>query len=238
MPTIHPSAVVETDSIGEEVTVAEFAILRAGAVLGDDVTIHPRAVVEAGVEIGAGTEVLAGSYLGQHPRAVGAISRKPVLRETVRIGSGCSIGLNTVVFYGAEIGPETMVGDTAAIREDARIGAGCVIGRYAAIDRGVQIGERSVIMTSSIIASKSSIGADVFIAPGFVCTNDNAIGAHGWVEEETAGATIEDGARIAANVTLLPGVRIGRGAVVGAGSVVTKDVEAGSTVLGVPARPV
>jgi UDP-3-O-[3-hydroxymyristoyl] glucosamine N-acyltransferase len=238
MPTIHPSAVVETDLIGEGVTIGEFAIVRPGAVVGDGVTIHPRALIEAGVEIGAGTEVLSGGLLGQRPRSVGAISRKPVIRGELRIGAGCVIGVNAVVFYGAEIGPETMVGDTAAIREDARIGAGCVIGRYAAIDRGVAIGDRTVVMTSSIIAAKSTIGAGVFIAPGFVCTNDNAIGAHGWVEEETAGATIEDEARFGANVTLLPGVKIGRGAVVGAGSVVTRDVEAGSTVLGVPARPV
>jgi len=238
MPTIHSTAVVETDSIGEGVAVGEFAVVRPGVVLGDNVTVHPYAVIEAGVEIGAGTEILAGSYLGQRPRAVGAISRQPVFREELRIGADCLVGVHANVFYGTEIGPETLIGDTAAIREGARIAAGCVIGRYAAIDREVEIGERTVIMTSSIIASKSTVGADVFIAPGFCCTNDNAIGAHGWREEETAGATIEDGARIAANVTLLPGVKIGRDAVVGAGSVVTRDVEAGTTVLGVPARPV
>ncbi len=220
MPTIHSSAVVETDSIGENVTVGEFVVIRPG------------------VEIGAGTEVLAGAYLGQRPRAVGAISRRPLLREELRVGAGCLIGVNSILFYGAEIGPETLIGDMAAIREGARIGAGCVIGRSAAVDREVEVGERTVIMNGSIIGSKSSVGADVFIAPGFCCTNDNAIGAHGWREEETAGATIEDGARIAANVTLLPGVKIGRDAVVGAGSVVTRNVEPGTTVLGVPARPV
>ncbi len=70
-----------------------------------------------------------------------------------------------------------------------------------------------------------------------VTTNDNDLGVHGWVEEQTAGATIEDGARIGANATLLPGVKIGRGAIVGAGSVVTRDVAPEATVIGNPARP-
>jgi len=237
MPTIHSSAVVETDSLGEGVAIGEFSVVRPGAVLGDRVTIHPHVVIDAGVEIGADTEVLPGSYIGRRPRAVGAVARQPSFREELRIGAGCAIGANAVIYYGAELGADCLIGDAASIREAVRIGERCVIGRSVALDREVEIGDGTVIMFACSIVSKSTVGKGVFIAQGVLTTNDNALGADGWVEERIAGATIEDEARIGANVTFLPGVTVGRGAVVGAGSVVTRDVEAATTVVGNPARP-
>jgi UDP-3-O-[3-hydroxymyristoyl] glucosamine N-acyltransferase len=237
MPGIHSSAAVETDSIGEGVEIGEFAVVRPGAVLGDRVRIHPHAVIESAVEIGAGTEVLPGSCLGQRPRAVGTIDREHTFEEGLRIGADCLIGTHAIVYYDVEIGAGTLVGDIASIRETARIGAGCTIGRTAVIDREVRIGDRTLIGFSSVIAAKSTVGEGVFVAPGVATSNDNRLGADGWVEEQAAGARIEDGARIGVNATLLPGVTIGRGAVVGAGSVVTRDVAEGTTVVGNPARP-
>ena len=238
MPGIHPSAVVETDSIGEGVTIGEFSIVRPGAVIGDGANILPHVVVDANVEIGAGTEILPGSYIGRRPRAAGAISRKPTYEERLRIGAGCAIGANVIVYYDVEVGADTLIGDGTSIREETWIGDHCVIGRMNAIDREVRIEEGTVIMFACNIVAKTTVGKNVFIAAGLITTNDNSMGADGGWDKHTAPSTlIGDEARIGANATFLPGVTIGSGAVVGAGSVVTKDVAEGTTVIGVPAKP-
>lgn len=238
MPTIHQSAVVETDSIGEGVAIGEFSIIRPGAVIGDGVTILPHVIVDANVEVGAGTEILPGSYLGRRPRAAGAVVRKPTYEERLRIGAGCAIGANVVVYYGVEVGDDTLLGDQVSIREETQIGNHCAIGRMTAIDREVRIEDGASMMFACNVVAKTVVGKRVFIAAGVITTNDNAMGAEGWDKETAPAITIEDEARIGAGATFLPGVTVGRGAVVGAGSVVTRDVEPGTTVLGVPARPV
>lgn len=238
MSSIHSSAVVETDSIGEGVTIGEFSIVRSGAVLADGVTIHPHVIVEGGAEVGAGTEILPHAYIGRRPRAVGAIAREPTYREQLRIGAGCSVGASAILYYDVEVGPNTLIGDAASLRETSQVGEGCVVGRASVLDRDVHVGDGSSVGYASSLAAKTRVGKGVFIAQGVITTNDNALGANGWVEELMAGATIEDEAKIGGNATFLPGVTIGRGAIVGAGSVVTRDVAAGTTVLGVPARPV
>jgi acetyltransferase-like isoleucine patch superfamily enzyme len=205
-------------------------------VIGDGVTLLPHVIVDAGVEVGAGTEVQPGSYLGRRPRAAGAIAREPTYAEKLRIGSGCAIGANVVVYYDVEIGEDTLLGDHATIREKTWIGSRCTVGRSNAIDREVRIEDGSTSMFASNIVAGTVVGKGVFIGAHLVTTNDNALGAEGWNPEAPAIA-IGDGARIGAAVTLLPGVTIGRDAFVAAGSVVTRKVEAGSRVMGVPARP-
>ena len=76
---------------------------------------------------------------------------------------------------------------------------------------------------------------DVFIAPGVVLTNDPRAGRRR-PGEELAGATLRRGCRIGAGAVLLPGIEVGEQALVGAGSVVTRDVPARTVVMGVPAR--
>jgi acetyltransferase-like isoleucine patch superfamily enzyme len=237
MPGIHRSAVVESDSIGEGVSIGEFAIVRPGAVIGDGVSLLPRVIVDAEVEIGAGTEVQPGSYIGRRPRAAGAIARRPTYVERLRVGSGCAIGANVVVYYDVEIGDDTLIGDHASIREKTWIGSHCAIGRMNAIDRDVRIEDGCSTMMACNIAAKTVVGKKVFLGPHFLTTNDNALGADGWDEETIPGIAIEDEARIGAAVTLVPGVTIGRGAFVAAGSVVTRDVAPKTRVMGVPARP-
>ena len=81
------SAVVEAGSLGRGVTIAEFAVVRSGAVLGDDVIVHPHAVIEADVVIGEGTEVMPGAYRPS-PEKIGAIMREPSFERRLSIGPG------------------------------------------------------------------------------------------------------------------------------------------------------
>ena len=80
-----------------------------------------------------------------------------------------------------------------------------------------------------------TIEDDVFISGGVGTSNDNAIGRNGYQEEDIVGPHIGQGAAIGVGANLLPGVRIGRNAIVGAGSVVTRDVPDDAVAMGVPA---
>ena len=235
---ISPYAVVETDHVGLSAIIHEFSVIRAGAVVGDHVVIHPNVVIESGVVIEEGVEVFPGAFLGKEPKGAGATARPVHFERRVRIGSGSSIGPNAVVFYDVEIGSNTLLGDGASVREQSRIGSECIISRYVTINYNTTIGDGTKIMDLTHVTGNCVIGNDVFISVNVGMVNDNAIGRLEFDEARVQGPTIEDGAAIGAGATLLPAVVIGRGAIVGAGSVVTKDVEARTLVIGAPARRV
>jgi len=233
-----PLAVVETAAIGENVEIGEFAIVRAGAVLGNGVVIHPHAVIAAGVILGDGVEVFPGAFLGREPKGAGATARQPSFERTLKIGAGCSIGPHAVIYYDVEIGEGTLIGDGASIREQCRIGSRCIVSRYVTINYNTSVGDRTKIMDGSHITGNCTLGADVFVSTLVGSTNDNTIGKQGYSAEHVVGPTIRDGAMVGAGAILLPAVVIGERAVVGAGSVVTRDVEPDAVVMGVPARPI
>jgi acetyltransferase-like isoleucine patch superfamily enzyme len=233
---IHPLASIQTDTIGKNVTVNEFAVIRPNVIIGNDVVIHPHVVVHSGVIIGDGVEIFPGALIGKEPKGAGAIARKPVFEPQTVIGSGSTIGPNAVIYYDVVIGRGTLVGDGASIREKTRIGAQCVIGRCVTVLYNACIGDRTKIMDNSNVTGNTQIGNDVFISIGVAMSNDNAFGKKGYEEKEIVGPRIDDGAAIGAGATLLPKTCIGKNAIIGAGSVVTKDVQAGTVVMGIPAR--
>jgi UDP-2-acetamido-3-amino-2,3-dideoxy-glucuronate N-acetyltransferase len=117
---------------------------------------------------------------------------------------------------------------------NCHIGNECTVHGFVWIGNNVTIGDRCLIQAYAFIPEGVTIEDDVFIGPQVCFTNDKRPPSYG---DHWAKTVVKKGAAIGANATILPGVTIGEGATIGAGAVVTKDVPAGETWVGNPARP-
>jgi acetyltransferase-like isoleucine patch superfamily enzyme len=147
-----------------------------------------------------------------------------VIAPDVKLGRDVVI-YNFVNLYGCEIGDETKIGTFVEIQKNARVGRRCKISSHAFICEAVTIED------------------EVFIGHGVTFINDKiprATNADGELQTEADWAPVptlvKRGASIGSGATIMCGVTIGERAVVGAGAVVTRDVAAGATVIGNPAR--
>lgn len=145
----------------------------------------------------------------------------------------------------AVIGPGSTIWNEAQVRQNARIGAECVLGKGVYIDVGVVVGDRVKLENRVSVFKGARLESGVFVGPHSCLLNDKRPRStlpdgtlKAEVDWEGAGVTVEEGAAVGGGCTLLPGVRIGRHAMIGAGSVVTRDVPAHSLVIGNPAREV
>ncbi|MEM3504794.1 MAG: acyltransferase [Archaeoglobaceae archaeon] len=141
----------------------------------------------------------------------------------------------TAVVEKAEIGEGTRIWHFAHIRSGAKIGRNCNIGKDVYIDVEVEIGNNVKIQNCVSIYRGVKIEDDVFIGPHVVFTNDLYPRAfsQNWEVRKTI---VKRGASIGANSTIICGITIGEYALIGAGSVVTRDVPAFALVYGNPAR--
>ena len=233
---ISPQAVIQSGDIAEGVKIGEFSIIRPDVRIGKNCIIHPHVVIESGVTMGEGTEVYPGAYLGKEPKGAGNLARPPVFKRSLVVGSYCQIGPKATLYYDVSVGDNVLIGDGASVREQGVIGNNCILGRGVTIHYDVTLGTRSRVLDLSHITGNSRIGNNVFISVGVMTANDNTIGRAGYSDGHVVGITVEDDATIGVGAVLTAGVVVGTKAIVGASSLVTRNVEPHTMVLGVPAR--
>lgn len=135
-----------------------------------------------------------------------------------------------------KIGTDTTIWQFCIVLAGAKIGSHCNVCSHCFIENDVIIGDRVTVKCGVQIWDGIRIEDDVFIGPNVTFTNDKKPRSKRYpgVFQPTV---IRKGASIGANATILPGLEIGEGAMVGAGAVVSKNVEKHQTVVGNPAKP-
>jgi len=147
-----------------------------------------------------------------------------------QIAASVKLGRNVRIFgftnlYGCEIGDDTKIGTFVEIQKGAKVGSRCKISSHSFLCEGVELED------------------EVFVGHGVMFTNDlfpRATAANGILQTESDWTCIKTlvkrGASIGSGATILCGITIGENAMVGAGSMVTKDVPPSAVVAGNPAR--
>ena len=245
--------------------IGQNCIISPKVLIPEDVTIGNNVCIEKGVEIGAGCKIRDGVILCANSR-IGSNSYLDfgvIIRENVTLGEGSFVGARCIlgeylvdfmenkdiqhhktvigvhalirsgtIIYGENIiGDYLQTGHNVTIRENSQIGHHVRVGTLCDIQGDCQIGNYVSMQSGIYIAQRSIIQDYIWLYPHVVLTNDPNPPS-----EELAPIIIENFATVAAQSVILPGRTVGSDAVVGAGSVVSKDVQKGMIVVGNPIR--
>jgi acetyltransferase-like isoleucine patch superfamily enzyme len=142
----------------------------------------------------------------------------------------------TAVVESEDIGDGTKIWHFVHVRGGSRIGRNCNLGKSVYIDTEAEIGDNVKVQNFVSVYKGVKIDDDVFVGPAVTFTNDLYPRAFSWDEEHVISTRICKGASLGANSTIVCGVTVGAYAMIGAGSVVTRDVPPYALVLGNPAE--
>jgi acetyltransferase-like isoleucine patch superfamily enzyme len=226
-----PVASFRRDESGRAIDAS--VVLPPDAYIGNNVTIYPNVVLREGCC------VMDGAVLGRIPITNGTTTRPlDTSPRPLEIGAGTIIGCNSVLYAGNTIGSNVLISDLSSLREGCVVGNGAVIGRGVMVLYDCQIGAFARIQDQVHLVGSMIIEEYAFVGMGVMTANDSAIylSRFGLAAPTSEGPTIRKYAVIGVGATILPGVEIGEGAMVRAGSVVTRSVPSWTLVGGAPAR--
>jgi len=191
--------------------------------ISESATIHPN------VKLGKNCIIQDFVIIGILPKGYNAGDIKTV------IGDNAIIRSHTVIYGGNKISSNFQTGHHVMIREFNEIGNNVSIGTNSVIEHHIKIANNVRIHSNAIIPEFSILKTKVWIGPNVVLTNSY----HPLcpkAKECLKGPTIYKNAKIGANATILPDIKIGENSLIGAGSVVVKDVPPNVVVAGNPAK--
>jgi acetyltransferase-like isoleucine patch superfamily enzyme len=152
-----------------------------------------------------------------------------------KIGKNSTIREPTIIYAGNEIGDNFQTGHFVTIREDNKIGNNVSIGSHSNIEHHIKIEDNVRIHSNCFIPEYSILKENCWIGPNVVLTNAKYPRSIN-VKNKLKGPIIGKFAKIGANSTILPAIKIGNHALIGAGTVVTKDVPEFAIVIGNPGK--
>lgn len=176
--------------------------------------------------VGASTMIETGVTIGHryHPECGPA-----------RVGENGIIRLGTIIYGDVTIGDYFQSGHYTVIRAKVRMGDYCTVSNHSTLEGLIRFGHGVRVMTNVYIPSRTWVGDNVFIGPGTTFLNERLPGRLD-APPTPRGATIEDDVMIGGGCVILPGVRIGARSFIAAGTLVSKNIPAGSFVIGSPGK--
>ena len=219
----------ENVEIGRGCRICDGSILCANSKIGDHSYLDYGVILRENVTLGDNSFVGARCILGEY--LVDFFDKRDFQHHKTVIGKNAIIRSETIIYGENVIGHHLQTGHRATIRENSQIGHHVRVGTLCDIQGDCQIGNYVSMQSGIYIAQGSIIKDYVWLFPHVVLTNDPNPPS-----EELSPITISDYASVAARSVILPGKNIGKDSVVGAGSVVNKDVPEGKMVVGNPIR--
>ena len=236
MNFIHPEA-----NVNDNAYISDLVSIGKGVAIEHDVYISKGAIIYGNALIKKGTFIGENCIIGHPQRAElkKIIEKKDstlnLRNPLVEIKQDCTIRAGSIIYSEVIMGENCQTGHHVMIREKTTIGKNTLIGTNTVIDGNVIIGENVSIQTGVYIPLFSKIGNHVFMGPFSKLTNDKYMMRKKF---ELIGPTLEDYVSVGANSVILPGIELKKNSIIGAGSVVTKDVKENQVVVGNPAKPI
>ena len=225
------AVISEEAAVGDHVRIGANCVIEDDVVIGDNAYIDSNSIIRRGTKLGAGSFVGANCVIGEYQTDF-IMDRQPHRHELL-IGDAAVIRSGTIIYTGSSIGRHFQTGHQVNIREKTEIGDHVSLGTLSDIQGECRIGDYVRAHSSVHIAQRAVIESFVWLFPYVVLTNDPMPPS-----ETLAGVHVCPFAVIASRSVILPGKRIGQDALVGAGSVVTRDVGPYTLVSGNPAKKV